>query len=70
VLNLNFKCPFCNTIHSGIEWDSITLKELGENKINDFSDNDIESIEMGIPGYHYVCPSCGADAEISDIKAI
>ncbi len=67
---MNYKCPFCNTIHSGIEWDSVTLSELGEDKINDFSDNDIESIEMNIPGYHYVCPSCGADADIRDIKTV
>ncbi|KGK91669.1 hypothetical protein DP73_02340 [Desulfosporosinus sp. HMP52] len=67
---MNYKCPYCHTVHSGIEWDSVTLKELGQDKINDFSDNDIESIEMSIPGYHYICPSCGADTAISEIKSV
>ncbi|AET67126.1 hypothetical protein Desor_1469 [Desulfosporosinus orientis DSM 765] len=65
---MNYQCPFCHTTHKGIEWDSATLKDFGENKINDFSDNDIESIEMNIPGYHYICPNCGADTDISDIR--
>ncbi|MDA8228301.1 MAG: hypothetical protein M0T74_11505 [Desulfitobacterium hafniense] len=67
---MNYKCPYCNSIHSGIEWDTATLKEVGVNKINDFSDNEIESIEMNIPGYTYICPSCGAESVESAISQL
>lgn len=67
---VKYRCPFCNTIHSGIEWDSVTLIQLADDKINDFSDNDIESIEMHIPGYHYVCPNCGGEADIGNIETV
>ncbi|WP_425801459.1 hypothetical protein ACHOLT_13325 [Desulfitobacterium sp. Sab5] len=41
--------------------------EFSQDKINDFSDNDIESIEMQIPGYFYMCPGCGAVSNIREI---
>lgn len=59
---MKYKCPKCNIEHSGIAWDTATLKDKGQNKINDFSDNDIESIEMQIPNYIYICPGCGAES--------
>lgn len=64
---MKYECPYCHISHSGIEWDTKTLMEFGEDKINDFSDNDIESIEMNIPGYFYICPSCGAVSNVRDI---
>lgn len=59
---MNYKCPKCNTEHSSIEWDTATLKAKGINQINDFSDDDIESIELQIPNYTYLCPGCGAES--------
>ena len=64
---MNYKCPYCFLSYSGIDWDSRTLIKLGQDKINDFSDNDIESIEMQIPGYFYMCPGCGAVSNIREI---
>lgn len=63
---MNYKCPKCNTEHSSIEWDTATLKAKGINKINDFSDDDIESIELQILNYTYLCPGCGAESIISN----
>ena len=64
---MKYKCPYCQLSSSGIDWDSKTLMEFGQDKINDFSDNDIESIEMQIPGYFYMCPACGAVSNIREI---
>ncbi|KJR44281.1 hypothetical protein UF75_5337 [Desulfosporosinus sp. I2] len=61
---MNYKCPKCNIEYSSIAWDTATLKAKGQNKINDFSDDDIESIEMQIPNYSYICPGCGAESVI------
>ena len=38
---MNYKCPKCNIEYSSIAWDTETLKAKGQNKINDFSDDDI-----------------------------
>ncbi len=59
---MNYKCPKCSIEYSSIAWDTETLKRKGQDKINDFSDNDIESIEMQIPNYNYICPGCGAES--------
>lgn len=64
---MKYRCPYCQFRYSSIDWDSQTLKEFGQDKINDFSDNDIESIEMHIPGYFYMCPGCGAVSNIREI---
>ena len=65
------KCPHCRSINSGVTWDSATLRQQVDiTKINDFSDNDVESIEMQIPGYTYICPACGAESIINDIPSV
>ncbi|MDP4126538.1 MAG: hypothetical protein Q8912_06330 [Bacillota bacterium] len=63
---MDFKCPKCNAEYSSISWDTATLKAKGINKINDFSDDDIESIELQIPNYTYICPGCGAESALSN----
>ena len=61
---MNYKCPKCNIEYSSITWDTETLKAKGQNKINDFSDDDIESIDMQITNYSYICSGCGAESVI------